>query len=102
MTVTEIIGVAVVVICVAVLVGVMIHWMKQDNNMVHTEMVIRVYANREFYAGEVNYWLARGWKVKFQSEPMIRESGQEYIEYVLYKDEPIKKGDKHDSKQDSL
>ena len=93
MTVTEIIGVTVVVICVAVLVSVMIHWMKQDNNMVHTEMVIRVYANREFYAGEVNYWLARGWKVKFQSEPMIREKGEEYIEYVLYKDESKKGGE---------
>lgn len=93
MSTSEIIGVIVVVLSVIVLVGVMIHYLRQDNNMIRTEMVIRVYANREFYASEVNHYLTRGWRVKFQSEPMIRESGQEYIEYVLYKDEPIKKGE---------
>lgn len=102
MSVGEIIGVIFVVLSVIVLVCVLIQYMKQDDSMIHTEMVIRVYANREFYAGEVNYYLVRGWKVKFQSEPMIRESGQEYIEYVLYKDAPLKKGENNDTKQDSL
>lgn len=102
MTVTEIIGVAVVVICVAVLVGVMIHWMNADSKTEHLEMVIRIFGNREYYASEINYYLSKGWKVKFQSEPVIREYGDVYIEYVIYKDEPIKKGEKHDSKQNPM
>lgn len=102
MTVTEIIGVTVVVICVAVLVGVMIHWMNQDKNVIHYERVIRTYSYHDVNVSTMNYWLAHDWKVKYQSQPLISKEGREYIEYIIYKDEPFKKGDKHDSKQDTL
>lgn len=98
MTISEIIGVIVVVLSVIVLIGVMIHWMNADSKTERIERVIRVFGNREYYASEINLYLNKGWKVKFQSEPMIREYGEDYIEYVIYKDEPTKKGDKHDSK----
>lgn len=102
MSTLEIIGVIIMLLSVIVLVGVMIHWMNADSKTEHYEKVIRIFGNREYYASEINHYLNNGWKVKFQSEPMVREYGEDYIEYVIYKDEPIKKGDNHDSKQDSM
>lgn len=82
-----------IIIGMAIFIGILWRVMMDEPKTIHLEKVIRVCINRRYYASEINYHLGNGWKVKYPPVLVTRDIGEDYMEYVIYKDEPIKKGE---------